>query len=46
MLLSSLTNFNPHSGHGSILSSTGFKISGSTTEQFLDDDGKGNVRIF
>ena len=37
---------NPHSGHGSILSSTGFKISGSTTEQFLDDDGKGNVRRF
>ena len=37
---------NPHSGHGSILSSTGFKISGSTTEQFLDDDGMGNVRRF
>lgn len=38
--------FNPHSGHGSILSTTGFKISGSTAEQFLDDDGRGNVRIF
>ncbi len=37
---------NPHSGHGSILSSTGFKISGSTAEQFLDDDGIGNVRRF
>lgn len=37
---------NPHSGHGSILSSTGFKISGSTAEQFLDDDGMGNVRRF
>ena len=23
-----------------------FKISGSTAEQFLDDDGRGNVRIF
>ena len=36
----------PHPGHGAVLSSTGFKISGSTTEQFLDDDGRGNVRRF
>jgi hypothetical protein len=40
--------FNPHSGHnksaGGILSSTGFKVTGSDLEQFLDDDGNGNVR--
>ncbi len=42
--------FNPHSGHdataGGILSSTGFKISGSEEEMFLNDDGAGNVRMF
>lgn len=42
--------FNPHSGHnssaGGILSSTGFKVSGSDLEQFLDDDGAGNVRRY
>ena len=43
--------YNPHSGHnasaGGIISSTGFKISGDTTnEHFLDDDGAGNVRVY
>ena len=43
--------FNPHSGHnaiaGGIVSSTGFKISGDTTnEHFLDDDGTGNIRVY
>ena len=43
--------FNPHSGHnsaaGGIVSSTGFKISGDTTnEHFLDDDGAGNIRVY
>ena len=42
--------YNPHSGHnmasGGILSSTGFKVTGSDAEQFLDDDGNGNVRRF
>ena len=42
--------YNPHSGHnasaGGIISSTGFKISGSTNEHFLDDDGAGNVRVY
>jgi hypothetical protein len=43
--------FNPHSGHnanaGGIVSSTGFKISGDTTnEHFLDDDGDGNIRVY
>ena len=43
--------YNPHSGHkatqGGILSSTGFKISGDTVnEYFLDDDGQGNVRSY
>jgi len=42
--------FNPHSGHnssaGGILSSTGFKVTGSDLEQFLDDDGQGNVRRY
>ena len=28
---------------GGILSSTGFKVTGSDAEQFLDDDGQGNV---
>ena len=43
--------YNPHSGHnstgGGIVSSTGFKISGDTTnEHFLDDDGEGNIRVY
>jgi hypothetical protein len=31
---------------GGILSSTGFKVTGSDLEQFLDDDGQGNVRRY
>ena len=42
--------FNPHTGHnsaaGGILSSTGFKVTGSDIEQFLDDDGNGVVRRY
>ena len=43
--------YNPHSGHnasgGGILSSTGFFISGDTTnEHFLDDNGAGIVRLY
>ena len=38
--------YNPHSGHESVLSSTGFKISGNDNEMFLDDDGMGNVRLY
>ena len=38
--------YNPHSGHESVLSSTGFKISGNNNEMFLDDDGQGNVRLY
>ena len=43
--------YNPHSGHamagGGILTSTGFKIDGNTTDVFfLDDDGNGNVRRY
>jgi hypothetical protein len=38
--------YNPHSGHESVLSSTGFKISGNNNEMFLDDDGVGNVRVY
>ena len=42
--------YNPHTGHnstaGGILTSTGFKVSGNTNEQFLDDDGNGNVRAY
>jgi len=43
--------YNPHSGHnasgGGILVSTGFKVSGDTTnEYFLDEDGQGNVRLY
>jgi hypothetical protein len=42
--------FNPHAGHnsaaGGILSSTGFKVTGSDNEMFFDDDGNGNVRRF
>ena len=42
--------YNPHMGHnstmGGILTSTGFKVNGSDFEQFLDDDGQGNVRRY
>ena len=43
--------YNPHSGHnasaGGILTSSGFKINGDTTnEYFLDEDGEGNVRLY
>tara|TARA_A100000164_G_C21940943_1_gene790656 strand:+ start:1449 stop:3302 length:1854 start_codon:yes stop_codon:yes gene_type:complete len=43
--------YNPHTGHnssaGGILSSSGFKVSGDTTNiYFLDDDGSGNVRRY
>jgi hypothetical protein len=42
--------YNPHSGHnamlGGILNSTGFTVSGITNEQFIDDDGLGNLRIY
>ena len=43
--------YNPHSGHnsdmGGILSSSSFKISGDTTnDYFLNDDGAGNVRLY
>ena len=41
--------YNPHSGHnssdGGVLASTGFKVSGdSSNVQFFDDDGAGNIR--
>jgi len=36
----------PHAGHGSVLSSTSFKIAGSTADHFLDDDGRGAVRLY
>jgi len=43
--------YNPHTGHnasgGGILSSTGFFISGDTTnEHFFDDNGEGVVRLY
>jgi hypothetical protein len=43
--------YNPHTGHkamqGGIFSSTGFKVSGDTVnEYFLDDDGEGNIRRY
>ena len=42
--------YNHHSGHnasaGGIIESTGFKISGSDTVFFLDDDGAGNIRRY
>jgi len=43
--------FNPHDGHnsiaGGVLSSTGFKISGDTTNiMFFDDNGSGVLRLF
>jgi len=43
--------YNPHSGHnasgGGILSTSGFKVNGDTTnEYFLDEDGEGNIRLY
>ena len=38
--------YNPHSGHVPVLSSTGFKVSGSNFEMFLDDDSNGNIRRY
>ena len=42
--------YNPHPGHnaamGGILTSTGFNVSGSANEMFLDDDGNGNIRRY
>ena len=38
--------YNPHSGHATIVSSTGFKLIGSTLEMFMDDDGMGNLRAY
>ena len=38
--------YNPHSGHMSILSTTGFTISGNTNTLYLDDDGAGNVQTY
>jgi len=43
--------YNPHTGHksaeGGILSSTGFKVDGDTTNiYFYDDDGSGNLRRY
>ena len=42
--------YNPHSEHnksaGGILSSTGFKITGSDEEMFVNDDGDGNIRLY
>ena len=38
--------YNPHSGHMSILSTTGFTISGNANTLYLDDDGAGNVQTY
>ena len=43
--------YNPHSGHnatgGGVITSTGFKINGDTTnEHFLDDNGAGILRLY
>ena len=38
--------FNPHSGHSTIIASTGFFIDNTSTEYFFDDDGQGNLRIY
>ena len=43
--------FNPHSGHksasGGVISTSGFKVTGDTTNiYFLDDDGNGNIRRY
>lgn len=38
--------YHPHTGHTSILETTGFNTNdGSGREYFLDDDGSGNVRL-
>ena len=42
--------YNPHADHnkvnGGILTSTGFFVSGDTTEYFFDDDGSSNIRQY
>jgi hypothetical protein len=43
--------YNPHDGHnntdGGVVASTGFKISGDTTnDMFFDDDGSGVLRLY
>ena len=38
--------YNPHSGHMSELSSSGFKVAGNDNEMFLDEDGQGNIRVY
>jgi hypothetical protein len=43
--------YNPHTGHniaaGGIISSSGFKVNGDTTNiYYLDDDGSGNIRRY
>src|SRR5210317_454840 len=43
--------FNPHAGHksgtGGVISSSGFKVTGDTTNvYYLDDDGNGNIRRY
>ena len=42
--------YNPHNEHnksaGGIVTSSGFKVSGSDEEQFYDDDGAGNLRRY
>ena len=43
--------YNPHSGHnsssGGIVATTGFKVSGDTTNaHYFDDDGAGNIRRY
>ena len=38
--------YNPHSGHDSVVDSTGFKVAGNSNEMFFDDDGKGNIRVY
>ena len=43
--------YNPHSGHnataGGVIASTGFKISGDTTNvMYFDDDGEDNLRLY
>ena len=44
------TLYNPHAGHnktgGGILTTTGFFVSGDTTNYFFDEDGEGNIRRF
>ena len=37
--------YNPHSGHESVISSTGFKIEGNANELFLDDNN-GTLRSY